>query len=372
MHLGIIRPRPRGTFGCEGESSLPITTTEELMDHIELAIRVELSTIPPYLFAMYSIADQGSEPALLLRSIVVEEMLHAALAANLLVAVGGKPDFASDAYLPHYPLELPHHKPRLMVDLAPCSLETIRDVFMRIEQPEEHGAPPQPDEFETLGQFYYALELGLREVSASHDLFADATSSRQLGDPSFYAPVAFDAEDSGALVFIDDLETAIEAIEIIIHQGEGLSEDKWADESHQELTHYHKLLRIHQGESPLGEVRPLRANPRTNDYPPELRPVSDLFNAAYRCILILMGECYVRDVDQRMKVDRMYRLMTGVLSPTARYLVRQPLGDGFAGPTFEVVDLAPEDPLGELLRLSAETVSGHPELAGVRELISQL
>ena len=63
---------------------MPITTREALHEHLELAIQVELTTVPPYLYAMYSIADQRSESALLLRSIVAEEMLHAVLASNVL------------------------------------------------------------------------------------------------------------------------------------------------------------------------------------------------------------------------------------------------------------------------------------------------
>jgi hypothetical protein len=68
---------------------MPIETTEDLLDHLEMAISIELATVPPYLFATYSIEDLDSQAALLLRSIVVEEMLHAALATNLLLATGG-------------------------------------------------------------------------------------------------------------------------------------------------------------------------------------------------------------------------------------------------------------------------------------------
>lgn len=233
---------------------MPIKTTDQLRAHIELAIKIELSTIPPYLFAMYSIEDQTSEPALLIKSIVAEEMLHAALAANLLLAVGGRPDFASIEYIPRYPSNLPHHDPPLLVELAPCSLDLVRDVFMRIEQPELHGAPAQPDRFESLGQFYHALEMALRDLARSNPLFADPQIDAQMSDPSFYRPVQFDAEDSGGLMLIDDLDSAIEAIEIIIHQGEGLSDVRWADPAHQELTHYYKLVKITDN-GMLGKVR---------------------------------------------------------------------------------------------------------------------
>lgn len=241
---------------------MPIRTPGELQRHLELAIQIELSTIPPYLYAMYSIEDQTSESALLIRSIVAEEMLHAVLASNLLVAIGGTPQFASPSWLPSYPLDLPNHRPPLRLDLAPCSMQTIREVFMRIEQPELHEAPPQADQYETLGQFYHAIEISLSELSHQYDLFNSDTPRVQMSDPSFYAPVTFDKEDSGGLLAVHDLDTAIEAIEIIIHQGEGLSDEKWADESHKELTHYHKLLQISQGSSPLGAVKPVPTNPR--------------------------------------------------------------------------------------------------------------
>ena len=42
---------------------MPIDTAEELQEHLHLALEIELATIPPYLYAMYSIEDQKSEAA---------------------------------------------------------------------------------------------------------------------------------------------------------------------------------------------------------------------------------------------------------------------------------------------------------------------
>ena len=47
------------------------------------ALRAELATIPPYIFAAYSLKDQDGEAAKLLKSIAAEEMLHAGLVANM-------------------------------------------------------------------------------------------------------------------------------------------------------------------------------------------------------------------------------------------------------------------------------------------------
>src|SRR5215213_1237632 len=74
----------------------PITTVQELQDHLYHAIQVELSTIPLYLYPAYSIKTQGysqwsagMSAFRTIRSVVIEEMLHLCLARNLMVAVGG-------------------------------------------------------------------------------------------------------------------------------------------------------------------------------------------------------------------------------------------------------------------------------------------
>jgi len=87
---------------------------------------------------MWSVMDPDSAAATSIKYVVREEMLHAALAANLLTAVGGKPRFTGAA-VPRYPEPMRHHDPRLplVLHLAPASMDLLRDVFLRIEQPEE-------------------------------------------------------------------------------------------------------------------------------------------------------------------------------------------------------------------------------------------
>jgi hypothetical protein len=343
---------------------VPIETVEDLREHLELAITVELSTIPPYLYAMYSLADATSDAALLLRSIVTEEMLHAALCANMLLAVGGRPRFADDVHLSRYPCALPHHVPPLHLSLAPCSPQVVEQVFMRIEQPEAHRAPVEPDAYETLGQFYHAVEQGIETLAASGDLFAHPQRERQLSDPAFYSAVEDDDDDSGGLLLVDDLDSACHAIEVIVHQGEGLSESRWADQSHHELTHYAKLLSIMDGTSPLGQVLPLPTDPRTAQYPEHLQAVSHLFNAAYRVVALLLDELYSPVPAKAPLVDELYLVMGRVMGPLARWLVRQPLGEGVAAPTFEVVEVP--SPAREHLRaLAADVARTYPELADV-------
>lgn len=352
---------------------MPILTTQDLHDHLELAIAVELATIPPYLYAMYSIEDLTSEAALLLRSIVVEEMLHAALVTNILLATGGTPDFASTRYMTTFPANLPHHDPPLIIGLEPCSHRLIDQVFMRIEQPETRDALAQPDRFETLGQFYHALEIGLEGLAKTTDLFARPQAEAQLSNPRYYRPVALDSEDSGGLLLVDSLDSARDAIEIIIHQGEGLSDDRWADPGHQELTHYHKLLQISQGVSPLGRVRPVRTNPRTSEFPPSIQPVSHLFNAVYRSLYLVLNRVFQPGSDQARAVGVLYLLMADVLSQLGRFLVHQPSGDDeVASPTFEIYEFSSSRPVDEVIALAERCSHVFPELSTVHETLNGL
>lgn len=352
---------------------MPIRSPQELIDHVETAIQIELSTVPPYLYAMLSMEDHESEPALLLRSIVVEEMLHAALTTNLLLALGGEPDFRGTGYIPTYPGLLPHHDPPLRLDLAPISPQSLVDVFMRIEQPETRGAIAEPDNYETLGQFYHAIEESLESLSQTQNLFSAPQLDRQLSDERYYRPVAYDADDSGGLMEINNLETAIDAIEVIVHQGEGLSEDRWADPEHRELTHYHKLLQIAGGASPLGSVRPVPTNPRSDEYPDLLRPVSELFNALYRGLFLVMSRIFEGGADQGRAVGVMYVLMADLSGRLGRFLVEQKLPDGgVAGPTFEVYEFESDDRVEEILNLAERCASTYPELSPVYETLRGL
>ncbi len=336
-------------------------TVEDVRAHLLLATKVELSTIPPYLFAMYSIKDQGSDAARLIASVVVEEMLHACLVTNLLLAIGGEPDFGPDT-IPSYPSLMAHHTPDLLLSLAPCTTELINDTFMVIESPRAPGAPPEDDNYETLGQFYAALENAIADLDSSRQIFDEPQAHRQLADPTFYAPVKFDAEDSGGLMLIDSRGTADRALEIIVDQGEGLSDHLWADPAHQELTHFHKFKQIADGTSPIGPIWPVMSNPSTAAFPESVRPLSDTFNALYSLMYITMGDLFSGEHNQTERIERLYALMSGVLAPVARRLVQIPIGnDQHACPTFEVYRFT-KDPWDQAADLMEAVAATHTDL----------
>jgi hypothetical protein len=340
-----------------------IRTIEDLRDHLAVAMQVELSTIPPYLYAMYSVADPGAESARLVRSIVAEEMLHLALAANLLAAIGGEPDFLAPDLQPTYPCRLAHHEPELPLHLAPMSVELVRSTLMVIERPGAHGAPPEDDGYHSLGQFYGAVESAFERLAAEGPLFVPGSDGHQLAGGPFYRPIELDAADSGGLVTVTDLATAREAIEVIVHQGEGLGEHRWADPAHQELTHYAKLRRIADGKVPIGEVLPLRTDPRVADYPADVRRIAVLANASYQALFHVLDDLYRPIEDKGFHVQALYGLMKHVLAPLSRHLTTMDLGDGtVASPTFEPVDLG-ADPARTLRELATPVAEAEPALA---------
>jgi hypothetical protein len=244
---------------------------------------------------------------------------------------------------------------------------------MRIEQPETHGAPAEPDEFETLGQFYHALEIGLKDISDRFEIFSNPQSDVQVSDTGFYRPVALDAEDSGGLVLIDDIVSAVEAIEIIVHQGEGMSDERWADPAHQELTHYYKLAQINDGTSPLGSIRNVRTDPQTASYPQNLQVVSHLFNAVYRALYLVMDRMFTDSANQGRAVGVLYLLMADVLSNVGHFLVQQQIGNGEnAAPTFELFEFDTDTPLVEMTAIAKQATESYPELASVHEALRGL
>ncbi len=88
------------------------------------------------------------------------------LAANLLNAVGGTPDIGKPGFIPRYPSYLPHSAEAFLVPLAPFSPAAI-ETFMLIEKPAEVDGEAEADRYDTIGQFYRAIEDGLKALCES-------------------------------------------------------------------------------------------------------------------------------------------------------------------------------------------------------------
>ena len=344
---------------------MALTTIKDLRTHLQWAIQVEFTTIPTYLYAMFSIKNQASESANVFRSVVVEEMLHVALASNLLVAVGGRPRFYHRDIVPKFPGPVPHLREGFTVSLERASVDYVRDTCMAIEFPEKPGALPEEDNFDTIGQFYLALENCFRTLceQPSHRVFADNDTRKQLVEG--YIP---EISDAGELSLVTDLDSAMSAMQTIIEQGEGIRGSHYDDVSKRELAHYFKFKRIADGEASLGDVWPVAKNPKTADYPESLRDLSDLFNGCY-CYMLLALEHIFMLTDaaekHRLVFRGLFSIMSSAMPQLARLMMRQPIsevGDEYAGPTFEYIHfehgVSKQSRLEELCQQAQKTNGG--------------
>lgn len=113
-------------------------SVENLRKNLQTALELEHSTIPTYLAAFASIKySYNLEIQRVMKTIIIQEMMHMALVANILNAVGGKPSLYTKDFILHYPSRLPGGvQPDLTVPIEKLSLGLIRNIFMKIEQPE--------------------------------------------------------------------------------------------------------------------------------------------------------------------------------------------------------------------------------------------
>lgn len=277
----------------------------ELYPLLQNAIELEHSTIPPYLTAMFSIKPNTEREIWeIIHSIVIEEMLHMTIAANILNALGGIPNIDFPGFVPKYPSKLPMGiGGGLLVNLEKLSKEVVKRTFMEIEEPEDPLDFPIKKvnlfskestlEYNTIGEFYEVLKQKIMILAPD----------QMLGDPSKQVTSSF--FDESVLFPILTKEDVISAIDIIVEQGEGTTTSPIDFEG--EIAHYYRFEEIYVGRSlikddsePAGysfsgkeisfnieNIQPIFPNTRANMLQPnseERRRIDD-FNAAYTSLL---------------------------------------------------------------------------------------
>lgn len=334
------RPRTRRTRPAPIIDSLA-----SLRAHLQMALEVEHATIPPYFTAWLSIQEgHNYEAAETIRGVMLEEMLHLTLAANLLNAVGGRPSLTHRDFVPRYPHRLPHSGNRFEISIERFSRAAL-GTFLQIERPEPKGGRPEPGHFHTIGQFYAAIgeaidrlcdRLGERRVFSGH-------RRRQIRPKDYYG--------AGSIVVVTSRDTAHRAIAEIVEQGEG-AHDGIFDRDHrilgegggQEVAHYYRYMEILKGRrytqhdtaasGPRGgklpvdyrAVYPIRANTRAGDYPrgSETRAALEAFGRGYGELLAALERAFGGHRDQLTQgIARMFSLKHQALA-----LIRTPTGDG--------------------------------------------
>jgi hypothetical protein len=185
-----------------------------------------------------------------------------------------------------------------VVGLKKFSSETLRDTFMKIEEPENPLQFPVPPvaagvQFKTIGAFYLALIDKIAELGPP--IFTGKPERQVVLGAGF---------PQDRLFPITDVDTAGKALRWIVEDGEGTSTSPL--DAGNELAHYYRFAEIHHGRKLMptaaapgfayagdpivfaaDKVRDFPDNPKAADYAPGsfARGLVDEFNLAYSGVL---------------------------------------------------------------------------------------
>jgi hypothetical protein len=233
---------PGATVQLRAELFEGLDSLGGVQEALQYAIQLEHATIPPYLYALYSLKPGANEEiAGLIGGVVAEEMAHLALAANVLNAIGGSPVIDRPGFIPTYPGPLPGGVDKgLTVHLAPFSKEVVEKTFMVIEHPEhipdfprglDEAEPPQT----TIGMFYTQISDAIAKLGEG--IFIPDHSKQVVG--------GFSAVE---VIPVTGVESAQAAIETIIEQGEGTATSPVDPDGRPgDLAHYFRFAEIVYG-----------------------------------------------------------------------------------------------------------------------------
>jgi hypothetical protein len=159
-------------------------------------------------------------------------MLHLGAVCNLLTAIGGAPNLRR----PNFPIRM-DRRGGFHLRLAPFSLETMEQ-FVAIEEPDELAGPDgkikrdlpaqvrprlsdifaSEREYHTQGRLYRGLEDGFVYLAQKY-----GEKALFIGHPGAQTAAPLNFESLPQLKPVTDLASALEAINVIVVQGEGAS-----------------------------------------------------------------------------------------------------------------------------------------------------
>src|SRR6266516_960669 len=294
-----------------------IDTRLELIDALYEAAELEHGLLLQYLFAALSLKKRldegitGSQQELIRKwegqilLVAREEMAHLGTVCNLLSAIGAAPRFsrpnfpqpAKDYYPFNFTLtrfsdealyrfiraelpkgELPPEPPAAFTGIAPLALA-----------PEMLAAAiPEPLEYEYVGELYRQSREAFNQITEA-DLFIGPQSAQEEEVWSRRMQI----------IRVVDRSTADSAIDDIIQDGEGAPAKR-------EGSHYNTFLKLRKELAAQPHFEPARLvvpNPRTRphrDSPfpatilenPQALELTDLFNACYEIVLMMLLQLY--------------------------------------------------------------------------------
>ncbi len=340
---------------------------EELIALLTEAAEIEHGLMCCYLYAAFSLKtsdDSGLTPAQLVATrrwravvmdVAIEEMMHLGLVANLMSAIGARPNFSRQ----NFPVSPGFHPAGVVVELMRFNKATI-DHFVFLERPEGVELPdgegfdstrsyerrmdegallPSAQDFLTVGHLYRSIEAGLDNLA------------RKLGESELFigAPGAqMEPQVSGfdKLIRVADLASARRAIEAIVEQSEGAP-------GHTEDSHYAKFCKVRDefaamcaADPDFDPAWPAAHNPVLRSPPDpegrlhvtgaEARQLLDVANSAYglmlRCLMGSFGQPDASEADQGVLYGAAIDLMHAV-APLAERLARTAARVDAATPT---------------------------------------
>lgn len=415
-------------------------TPDNIEDVMQQAIALELATIPTYLSTYYSInraQDQdklyaklhaqlsmsgkrskediealaqelkvdilvyANKTAALTMSVVIEEMLHLALSCNVKQAVCQvEPDLLGIGKVLTFPTQLDGHEPEFQINAAKLSLNQLT-TFLQIESPKPFTDPyadalrRSTVEYKTIGLLYEKIMACIKEnfpgpynkrpqllppePGAGARPFYSQNSMNTVHYDREHNPHFANENDSGELVGVYDSATAINALQLIIEQGEGSSTKQNEEKQHtlewgadkmpipmkvlvdknkeatvefwpgdyedeeKELAHFAKFLEAYS----LGDyyqdkfkkyheldnfftyfVYDQDTNPKQADYEnpkggnPALALANKLGSAVFAYILLMIETCYYKDDDTQYELFMfgIHKSMIWLLSETGNHI----------------------------------------------------
>lgn len=332
---------------------------EAVLHALYEAAELEHNLMCTYLYAAFSLrstAEDGLAPDEAevvgrwrgaLFDVAVEEMSHLAAVWNITSALGGSPRVGRS----NFPIDPGLLPASVVVKLAPFNAQTLQH-FIYLERPagsderdseafaiersyvrgsEVQTLTPMGINYDTVGNFYTTLSLGLRglvERCGEEKVF--------VGDPTLQISLA-EFGLSGAKPVIC-VKTALAAFESIVLQGEGAPRDMMGSHFQRFLSVREELLsfqRKRPGFAPAFAAatnpvlrRPPRPEGRVWIEDLEASAVVDLANASYSLMLRLFAYAYLCRApgEEKNLVLRLAISLMHVIVPLAERAARLPAG----------------------------------------------
>jgi hypothetical protein len=365
-----------------------IQTRDELVTALRHAAELEVAVMLQYIYAAYSIPnyvtgeeyvgrglwtqeqlhlacgngeevrDYGMRGVLL--EVSHEEMIHFLMVNNILMAMG-------EPFYPAVPnfSEINRRFP-IEVDFAlePFSATTIQR-FMRFEWPDflekdlasdtKHNDPTADrlHGYGSLSELYRQIREAIANIP---DLFI-VKKGRVGGEHHLFLREDFNKVHPDYQLQVDDVESALFAIDLIVEQGEGCNPNspKFEQSHFQQFRHMAEALAQQHiiptgGVIPWNPAYPALRNPTLHYRDgnssvvtiPETRAVMQIFDECYFIMMQLMVQHFGLTPTASLRRSKIMNaaidIMTGMMRPLGELLMSMPSGKcgKTAGPTFEI------------------------------------